>query len=297
MIFLSVSEISKKWNISTRRVRILAEQGRIFGAVKKGTYWKIPYFVKSPDEQKEIETKLNRIEKLRIILGQKRPLTVGEVERLNSEFAIEYTFNTNAIEGNTLTLQETAWVLEGMTVDKKLLKCHLEAIGHKEAFDYVLEIVKEKKPIDEQLIKQIHSMVLADRPLDKGVYRKTDVRILGAKHTPTSSILIQEQMNKLIEENSLLHILNPIVNVSIFHIIFEQIHPFIDGNGRTGRLLINYGLLINDFPAIDIKFADRQKYYKAFDEFHEGGNIFAMINLIADAMIERLEQIIMRISG
>ena len=123
-----------------------------------------------------------------------RPLTAGERERLTEEFAVEYTYNSNAIEGNTLTLRETDLVLQGLTIAQKPIREHLEIIGHKEAFDFVLEMVKAKEPMSESLIKQIHFLVLADKRKDRGVYRQIPVKILGAKHEPVQPYLIKPKM-------------------------------------------------------------------------------------------------------
>ncbi len=109
-------------------------------------------------------------------------MTAGEAARLNEEFIVEYTYNSNAIEGNSLTLRETDLVLRGLTIDQKPLKDHMEAVGHKEAFDFVSELVKDNVPISESIIKQIHYLVLVDKKEDRGVYRRVPVRIMGAQH-------------------------------------------------------------------------------------------------------------------
>ena len=154
-------------------------------------------------------------------------MTAGELERLTEEFIIEYTYNSNAIEGNTLTLRETDMVLRGLTIDRKPLKDHMEAVGHKEAFDFVRDLVKEQISLSESIIKQIHYLVLADKREDRGVYRRVPVRIMGAKHEPVQPYLIQPKMEQLLEtyRNSTDHI---IPRLAWFHIEFEGIHPFIE---------------------------------------------------------------------
>lgn len=221
-------------------------------------------------------------------LDSRRPLTEGEVARLNEEFTVEYTYNSNAIEGNTLTLRETDMVLRGLTIDRKPLKDHLEAVGHKEAFDYVSELVKNNVPISERVIKEIHYLVLADKKDDRGVYRRVPVRIMGALHEPVQPFLIQSEMERLAErfQESNEHI---VTKMARFHIEFEGIHPFIDGNGRTGRLLVNLELMKAGFPPIDIKFTDRLAYYNAFDEYHGKHNLGAMEKLFAGYINERLD--------
>ena len=200
---------------------------------------------------------------------------------------IEYTYNSNAIEGNTLTLQETALVLEGITIDRKPLKDHLEAVGHKDAFLYVQDLVKEKAPFSESIIKQIHTLVLMDRPEDRGVYRRIPVKIMGAYHMPPEPVIVPEQMEKLVKEFSKKK-LHPIESAALFHLKFEGIHPFVDGNGRTGRLILNLFLMQNGYPPINVKFADRKRYYEAFDSYYRDNDAGTMVQLIAEYVGERL---------
>jgi len=244
--------------------------------------------VKEAVEKKVSEDLLALIDRKKKELDSKRPLTQGEVERLTEEFVVEYTYNSNAIEGNTLTLRETDMVLRGLTIDKKPLKDHMEAVGHKEAFEFVRDLVEDNVPLSESIIKQIHYLVLADKREDRGVYRRVPVRIMGAKHEPVLPYLIQTQMEKLLEQyrNSTEHI---IPRLARFHIEFEGIHPFIDGNGRTGRLLVNLELMKAGYPPIDIKFTDRIAYYNAFDEYHGKSDLSAMEKLFAGYLNERLD--------
>ena len=222
-------------------------------------------------------------------LDKCRPLTAGEVERLTEEFVVEYTYNSNAIEGNTLTLRETDMVLRGLTIDQKPLKEHMEAIGHRDAFRFVSDLVKDNLPLSESLIKQIHYLVLADKPDDRGVYRQVPVRIMGAKTEPVQPYLIQPKLEQLLSmyRASDEYIVSRLAR---FHIEFENIHPFIDGNGRTGRLLINLELMKAGYPPIDIKFTDRLAYYNAFDVYHANDkDISAMENLFLHYIDERLD--------
>lgn len=289
-MYISVKQAAEKWNISDRRVRVLCSEGRIPGVIREGRSWKIPETAKKPEDgrYKTTESLLTIIDNKKKELDSKRPLTQGEIERLTEEFIVEYTYNSNAIEGNTLTLRETDMVLRGLTIDKKPLKDHMEAVGHKEAFDFVRDLVKDNVPISESIIKQIHYLVLADKKEDRGVYRRVPVRIMGAKHEPVQPYLIQPQMQQLLEKyrNSIEHI---IPKLARFHIEFEGIHPFIDGNGRTGRLLVNLELMKAGYPPIDIKFTDRIAYYNAFDEYHGKHNLGAMEKLFAGYLKERLD--------
>lgn len=289
-MFMTVKQASEKWGISDRRIRILCSEGKVPGAYQEGRGWKIPADAKKPVDgrYKSKESILQQIDRKKVELDGRRPLTAGEVERLNEEFIIEYTYNSNAIEGNTLTLRETDLVLRGLTIDKKPLKDHMEAVGHKEAFEFVSELVKNNVPISESVIKQIHYLVLADKKEDRGVYRRVPVRIMGAQHEPVQPYLIAPKMEELLHAfvESTEHI---VTKLARFHIEFEGIHPFIDGNGRTGRLLINLELMKAGYPPIDIKFTDRISYYNAFDEYHVKHNLSAMENLFAGYINTRLD--------
>lgn len=289
-MFMTVKQASEKWGISERRIRTLCSDGKISGAYQEKRMWHIPIDAAKPVDgrYKSQESILSQIDRKKAELDKCRPLTEGEVERLNEEFIVEYTYNSNAIEGNTLTLRETDLVLRGLTIAQKPLKDHMEAVGHKEAFDYISQLVKEKVPISESIIKQIHFLVLADKRDDRGVYRRVPVRIMGAQHEPVQPYLIEPRMEQLLIDfaESKEHI---ITKLARFHIEFEGIHPFIDGNGRTGRLLVNLELMKAGYPPIDIKFADRIAYYNAFDEYYVKHNLSAMEKLFAGYVNERLD--------
>lgn len=288
---MTVKQASEKWQVSDRRVRVLCENGQIDGAYRIGKIWYIPDNSDKPADGriKAKESLISLIEKKKTELDAKRPLTEGEAQRLYDDFMVEYTYNSNAIEGNTLTLRETEMVLRGLTVDQKPLKDHLEAVGHKDAFYYVVGLVKEKAEITESVIKQIHSLVLADKPMDKGVYRKIPVRIMGAHHEPVQPYLIEPKMYELLQDYKK-DDRNIAEKLAEFHIRFEGIHPFIDGNGRTGRLLVNLELMKAGYPPIDIKFTDRKRYYDAFDAYYVKKDLSAMTKLFAEYINARLTE-------
>lgn len=152
MTYIKVSEAAEKWGISARRVRLLCEQGRIADVERKGNLYMIPDDAVQPVDartyakstvRKSYSPLLEQIDALKKQLDSCRPLTPAEVEAIREVFLVEHTYNSNAIEGNTLTLQETALVLQGITIDRKPLKDHLEAVGYKEAFQYVEELAKQ----------------------------------------------------------------------------------------------------------------------------------------------------------
>ena len=291
MEYMKVSAIAQKWGISSRRVRILCAEGKIPGVIRKGNLYLIPENAQKPqDGRKSSSGILSDIERKRHLLDEMRPLTPGEIKQLRDEFAVEFTYNSNAIEGNTLTLKETALVLEGMTIDQKPLKDHLEAVGHRDAFLYIEDIAKQQLPLSEFIIKNIHSLVLMDQPEDRGVFRKIPVRIMGAYTEPVQPYLIEPKITELLATNEERKAsMNAIERIARFHLEFEGIHPFIDGNGRTGRLIMNLDLIRCGYPPINVKFTDRRRYYDAFDAYYRDADVTAMINLIAGYVNERLD--------
>lgn len=296
MEYRSVAHMAEQWGISDRRVRILCQQGKIGGIIRKGRAWLIPADAEKPIDGRTTRYQRNdspyvelfaEVDTLKADLDKRRPLTQGELQRLREEFLIEYTYNSNAIEGNTLTLQETALVLEGVTIDKKPLKDHLEAVGHRDAFLYVQDLVKDKVPFSESIIKQIHTLVLMDRPEDRGVYRRIPVRIMGAYHVPSDPVLVPEQMENLVAEFSANKKMHPIERAAMFHLKFEGIHPFVDGNGRTGRLILNLMLMQAGYPPINVKYSDRKRYYEMFDCYYRDNDQNPAISLVVENIKER----------
>lgn len=236
--------------------------------------------------------KIQIINELKEKIKTLRPFSMGELERLREEFAIEYTYDSNAIEGSPLTLEETALVLkENITIAEKPLNFHLSAIGHKDAYYYIEQLIKEKKELSENEILNIHSLVLMDRPEDKGKYRNIPVRILNTEATVAPPYLIKPKMEELVDWYRHSD-LEQIEKIALFHLKFETIHPFIDGNGRTGRLILNFELMKNGYVPINIKYKDRRKYYDAFKSFNENEDSSFMTDLICDYLIEELNRYI-----
>ena len=298
MEYKSAAQMAAQWGISDRRVRILCQEGKIEGVLRDGRTWRIPADAEKPVDGRTTRYHRNdgayaawfaEVDALKQELDRRRPLTQGELKRLRDEFLVEYTYHSNAIEGNTLTLQETALVLEGVTIDRKPLKDHLEAVGHRDAFLYVQELVQNHTPFSEQVIRQIHTLVLMDRPEDRGIYRRIPVRIMGAFHTPPDPVLVPEQMEQLVAAFAAKSRLHPIFRAALFHLQFEGIHPFVDGNGRTGRLILNLMLMQAGYPPINVKYRDRKRYYEAFDAYYRDQNPGAMLKLVVAELKEQLQ--------
>ncbi len=298
MFYMSTADYARKHGVSDRYIRRLCAAGKLEGAERFGKAYRIPDDAPFPADRRHLRGKdvpeqfaplFAATDELKAELKKRRPLTAGELARLRDEFMVDYTYNSTAIEGNTLTLKETALVLQGLTVDQKPLKDHLEAVGHRDAFLYIEELAQRKTRLREQEIRNIHTLVLMDKPEDRGTYRRVPVTISGAYTQPVQPYLIQPKMEELLRTNEARKkTMHPLERIARFHLEFEGIHPFIDGNGRTGRLVMNLELIRSGYLPINVKFADRKKYYDAFDAYYRDGSADAMIALIGGYVRKRL---------
>lgn len=224
-------------------------------------------------------------------LDEKRPFPTYTINSIRESMLLEWTYHSNAIEGNTLTLQETKVVLEGITIGGKTLREHLEVINHKDAILYIEEIVRNQEPLSEWQIRNIHCLILKgiNDPY-AGNYRDQQVIIAGAKHIPPDPVLIGEHMAELIhwyyEDAQNLH---PAERAALLHIRFVGIHPFVDGNGRTSRLLLNLELMKNGYPPIIIRAENRVRYYNALDKAHTAGDNQDFLQLVVEEINRSLD--------
>lgn len=235
------------------------------------------------------------VDALKKKLHSLRPLNPLELKRLREEFAVENTYDSNAIEGSTLTLRETALILQqGITIAEKPLRDHLDAVGHKDAFEYIMALADRCEVLDERVIRDIHSLVLMNDAENRGVYRRVPVTILGALVAPPPPYMVQEELKKLLDDYARSQgKLHPIDAISGFHLRFEGIHPFVDGNGRTGRLILNLELVKAGYLPVNIKFSDRRKYYDSFDSYYGGAHLpDALAQLIAGYEADELKRYI-----
>lgn len=205
---------------------------------------------------------------------------------------VEYTYTSNWIEGNTLTRQETALILEkGITIEGKTLREHLEATNHQRAIGFIRSIVKKgHQYITEQDVKAIHKIILTgieDRLA--GVYRQSQVFIRGAATEPPPPQEVPWRMKKLMEWLGSIQGEHPAKIAADFHLRFVDIHPFIDGNGRTARLLMNLVLLGHGYPMAIIKTEERQIYMKAIEEGILTGSLDSFYRVIAGAVARSLD--------
>jgi len=209
---------------------------------------------------------------------------------------IEYTYDSNAIEGNTLTIRETRLVIEeGITIGGKSIKEHLEARNHPEAIKFIENVVKMGNEINEETVLHLHELILHDIEEDAGQYRTSGVRIAGATFTPPPSNEIRPMMIKLLKwlrENP--DELVPIELAAVFHHRLVKIHPFSDGNGRIARLLMNGILFKYRYPfIINITAKDREKYLRNLSEA-DMGNTKALVNFIARS-VERVFDVYLQV--
>ena len=224
--------------------------------------------------ENNINTLLHECDRLKERLTEIRPLPVEALKKIEEAFAIEYTYESNRIEGNTLTLLETALVVnEGVTISGKSMREHLEAINHAEAISYIKDIAKQNIEISERTIKEIHALILhgIDRE-NAGRYRTVPVMISGSTHMLPQPYLIEKQMEDFILRFKQMEMekVHPVLIAAYLHDELVRIHPFTDGNGRTSRLLMNLFLLRHGYVIITLKGSNDAKvnYYKALEKSH-----------------------------
>lgn len=218
-----------------------------------------------------------------------------EIRKRNSEklfdnfdkaFEVDYAHNSTAIEGNTLTLIETKLLLDDeISVGNKSLREIYEVVNHNKAFAYVKKCILENKPLDENIVKDIHS-ILMENILVGGVYRNVEVRITGAKHKPPVPSEMYYQIKEFFSNINSKSDLNPIELAAWTHAEFVRIHPFVDGNCRTSRLIMNYQLMRNRFLPVSVNKEDRLEYFNCLEEYAVNSNL----GLFADFVAEREEQ-------
>ena len=299
---MTTKEAVIKWNISERRIRKLLQDGRIEGAIKVGNTWNIPVDASKPIDKRNIKndndfkfnlgkTYFDKVDELNNKLNSKRPFSKETLKSLRNSINLEWTYNSNGIEGNTLTLRETQIVLEGITVGGKTLREHLEAINHEKAIEYIEDLVKEKNPVTEWNIKNIHQLVLKEiDDKNAGKYRSENVAIMGATHTPPDHLIVPELMEKLILNYQKWNKYHPIIKAAIIHGELVKIHPFIDGNGRTSRLVMNLSLMNSGYLPVIIKKENRLEYYNALDKAHTTGDYTDFVKLVTNLEIEMINK-------
>lgn len=235
-----------------------------------------------------LEETLKQIDELKNSIVQ---LEVSEEEKsFRQDFNLRYTYESNAIEGNTLTLMETRVVLEGLAIGGKSLREHFEVINHHNAIEFIEGLAKEKQALSEYDIKSIHSLIL--KGIDDnnaGTYRKCNVKIAGSEHIPPEHFEVPSKMQDFTQwyQEQELH---PIIRASRAHAILVGIHPFVDGNGRTSRLVMNLELLKAGYPAINIKNENKLEYFNALELAHTKKDFSKFDNLVTIYSLSTLQE-------
>ena len=246
---------------------------------------------------------LAEIDRLKFQLDALRPLPEHTVRTLHEQQVLEWTYHSNAIEGNTLSLKETKVVLEGITIGGKSMREHFEAINHREAIDYVEALVSGKETsgneaLSEWHIKNVHQLVLKnidDR--NAGRYRQQNVVIAGASHTPTDFLHLPQAMSEFMAWYQNAKDLHPLMRAAQLHVDFVGIHPFVDGNGRTARLLMNCELLRCGYLPVILRVEQRLAYYDTLDTAHTTHNYAPFVQLVAEQEREALQHYLSVIRG
>lgn len=241
----------------------------------------------------ELKDKLSDCDKLLMKWKSNRPLNITQIRKMEEYFRVNYTYESNRIEGNTLTMQETHLVVnQGITIGGKSMREHLEAINHSEAIDYLYDLVGRQVDLNERVLKELHNLVLKgiDRE-NAGRYRNVPVRIGGSEFVPAQPYLVPKLMEDVFafyeEQKNIMH---PVVLAAEMHERIVTVHPFIDGNGRTSRLVMNLILLSHGYTIANLKGdnVSRLNYYTCLENSQVNNSKDSFIGLIADSVIQSL---------
>jgi len=244
------------------------------------------------NQDEDLKEMLEAIDKAKLQLNNFRAM---DSYRIAQALELEYTFESNRIEGNTLTLRETDLVInEGLTISGKSMREHLEAINHAEAVEFVKEIVQSKTAFTERILLQLHHLILKSIDASNaGKYRQVQVMIKGSKHMPPQPFLVAKQMEDYFiwyQKNK--KILHPVLLAAEMHERLVTIHPFIDGNGRTSRLVMNLILLQHGFVIANIKgdYTNRMRYYEALEYAQTEKDKLPFLKFVAQTELDALCQ-------
>lgn len=242
-----------------------------------------------------VATKLAELDTLKDKWQGLKPLTGVALAKMRDYFNTSYTYESNRIEGNTLTLQETALVVkEGITISGKTMTEHLEAINHAEAADFIIDLIQEKEILDKRSLMELHGLIL--RGIDRenaGRYRQVPVRIGGSSHVPPQPYMLDKLMEDyFINYRNTRKAIHPVILAAEMHERLVSIHPFIDGNGRTSRLVMNLILLQHGYTIAILKGDNeaRLRYYKSLESVQSDADPVPFYELIIDACISSMKE-------
>ncbi len=236
---------------------------------------------------------MSKAEHLKNILRSYYPLQEPTAKSLESSLMMRFNYESNAIEGNSLTLPEVKVLLEeGLAANAKPIQDHIDIVAHQKAIYYLMDLVRENAHLTQSIIKQFHALVLKSYHIEEkayaGRYRDVPVFISGSPQKPSQPYLIEPLMEQLLvcyHDNRQKGTVHPIENIARLHADFELIHPFIDGNGRTGRLLMNLELMKEGYPIAIIESAHKHEYYAALQAADNGD--YQAITTILEQVLEK----------
>lgn len=234
-----------------------------------------------------MDESLERVTEKLKLLAKSKPLPDVSARNLHEDFLIRYAHETTAIEGNTLTLHETQVVLEnGITVAGKLLREHLEVVNARDAMVWLEQDEVQREPITETTILHIHSIIMRGiLDGEAGSYRRYPVRIIGSSHVPPNWVKVPERMERFVDRIAQgpgdEH---PVSFAARAHIELAAIHPFIDGNGRVSRMIVNLLLMQSGYPPALYSGTNRANYLSALERAQTEGDDGAFIAITAEAV-------------
>ncbi len=232
------------------------------------------------------------LEKKNILEQKKSIIDKITISSYEKDFELTFTHNSTAIEGNTLTLIETKVILEdGISIGGKELREIYEIVNHRKAYRYVKDCITDGKQLDESIVKDIHA-ILMENIITGGVYRNQEVRISGAAHIPPTGNSMYIQIKNFFADMPHKNNFNPVEIAAWSHAEFVRIHPFIDGNGRTARLIMNYQLMVNGFLPVSINKEDRLEYYNTLEEYAVNGNLKPFVDMVSVLEAKQLDSYI-----
>lgn len=300
MKYMTVLEASQKWGISDRRVRFLCSQGRIRGIIQQGRRYLIPYGTEKPADERirqhgSSRTKhyndFSRIDFLKGMIADQPCAMQANREAGGRDFLLNFTASNSQLSGSKLTREEIQKIFEGRVSADCSLKDLLSAVGTRDAMNYARECVLEKKPLSQNIIRNIHGLQMVSTPEEKGKYRRVKVMIQGAESDPVWLDLMEPRMNDLLNINTQRKkVMHPVERIARFHLEFMNIHPFTDGNGRTGRILMNLELMQNGYPPVEIRMSQKKEYEAAIRTYYVRHDAEPMVRLLSDNLEENLEK-------
>lgn len=292
-----MEEIKKEW-LADKLLKIIRYEPNAMEvlhlAESRVEYLSSKNALKRPEISEKINEALEYVDLLKEKWQSNKPLNFVQLGKMEQYFNVAYTFESNRIEGNTLTLQETDLVVnQGLTIGGKSVREHMEAINHQHAIDFVKRIISNDETVSRRVILEVHRLILKEIDNDNaGNYRTVPVRISGSRHKPPQPYLLDKLMEDLFEHYyRQQHVLHPVILAAEMHERLVSIHPFIDGNGRTSRLLMNMILISNGYTIANIKGdnASRLAYYRALEKVQMDNDPEPFYELVVDVVRQSLE--------